>query len=58
MAPKSDFEQKLAAEAAACRRCITALETVDPAAQRRVLAWLLDHYATDPCATTIAEATP
>ena len=45
MPDRSDLEQKLLDEAAATRRCVTALARVDLAARRRILAWLLAAYA-------------
>lgn len=44
MPERSEFEQKLHDEQLAMRRCLTALEKVDDAAKRRILAWLLDTY--------------
>ena len=45
MPERSEFERKLHDEQLAMRRCLTALEKVDDAAKRRILAWLLNTYA-------------
>jgi hypothetical protein len=48
MPERSELEQKLLDEAAATRRCVTALERVDLAATRRILAWLVAMYGPIP----------
>lgn len=48
MPERSDFEQKLHDEQLACRRCVAALEKVDPSARGRIVAWLVAMYGPTP----------
>jgi hypothetical protein len=41
------YETKLRAEIAAIRRIVAALETLTPAAQERIIRWLVDRYTTE-----------